>query len=119
MKHHLFALFTLMCLATVPVQAQTTRDMKTEAAQDFEKAETALNAMFKKVLAKLSPKGAAALEESQRAWLIYREKTAIAYGTGAEGGTLEGLLFVRCKEAITKNRTAELKKIFLSETPPY
>jgi uncharacterized protein YecT (DUF1311 family) len=94
-------------------------EMKLAAARDFEEADAELNAVYKQVRARLSPKGAAALRDAQRAWVIFRDKTAEAYGIGEEGGSNEGLMYIRCQEAITQNRTKELRLLFLSGGYPY
>ena len=36
--------------------------------------------------------------------MTFRNKTAEAYVTGEEGGSNEGLMYIRCQEAITQNR---------------
>jgi uncharacterized protein YecT (DUF1311 family) len=78
-----------------------------------------LNTVYKAALATRSEKGVAALREAQRAWITYRDAAAEAYGTGEEGDSLEALMVLRCSEALTKDRTAELKKLYLSDHYPY
>jgi hypothetical protein len=78
--------------------------MKENARKDLEVADAELNTVYKKILATRSEKGIAALREAQRAWIIYRDATAEAYGTGEEGGSLEALMVLRCSEALTKSR---------------
>lgn len=89
--------------------------MKGDSQNDLEKADAELNATYKKAIATLSEKGASALRDGQRAWITYRDKTAEAYGTGEEGGSLEGVMVITCSTELTRNRTAELKKLFLSD----
>lgn len=119
MKFPAITLLAALTLVVAPTHGQSMMEMKHAAQRDFEKADAELNAVYKKILAELSPKGAAALKEAQRAWIIFRDKTAEAYGTGEEGGSLEGLMYLRCVEAITQNRTKELKKLFLTDRYPY
>lgn len=109
----------LSLLTCVPVYSQSMVEMKQAALRDFEKADAELNAVYNKVLRQLSPKGVTALREAQRAWVTFRDKTAEAYGIGEEGGSNEGLMYIRCQEAITQNRTKELKLLFLSDGYPY
>ncbi len=108
----------LLC-AVRPVRGQSMVEMKHAAQRDFEKADAELNTLYKNVLSGLDPKGSAALRESQRAWVIVRDKTAEAYGTGEEGGSLEWLMYIRYQEAATQDRTRELKKLFQSDHYPY
>ncbi len=99
--------------------AQSMGTMKDRAQKDLDAAEVKLNAVYKQALATRSEKGAAALQEGQRAWITYRDGTCEAYGTGEEGGSLEGYMYLRCCEGLTKQRTEELKKLFLSDRYPY
>ncbi len=115
MKFSLLSLLVMFSLTLVSASGQSMIEMKHAAQRDFEKADAELNTVYKQVLTQLSPKGTAALKEAQRAWVVFRDKTAEAYGTGEEGGSLEGLMYIRCLEAITQNRTKELKKLFLSD----
>ncbi len=98
-----------LCLGSSDTPAQSMMEMTRIARRDYEKAETQLNSVYQKALARLSPKGKAALCEAQAAWIIYRDKNAEAYGTGEEGGSLEPYMAIRCREASTKSRIAELK----------
>ena len=114
-----FAVLWLL-IAAVPMHGgQPMMELKQAAQHNFEKADAELNTVYKSALDGLSPKGNAALRESQRAWIIFRNKTAEAYGTHEEGGSLEGLMRIQCEEAVTRERTGELKKLFLSDKYPY
>src|SRR5436305_4973465 len=110
---------SLLVLVGAHLSAQSMGSMKARAQHDLEIADAELNKVYKQALATRSEKGAAALKEAQRAWIIYRDSTCIAYGTGEEGGSLEGYIVVACSEALTKHRTEELKKLFLSDKYPY
>ena len=94
-------------------------EMKKEAGEVFERVDIELNTVYKNVLKQLSPKGTEAIKAAQRAWITFRDKTAEAYGTSEEGGSLEGLLRSNCMIAITQNRISELKSLFLSGGYPY
>ncbi len=116
----ILVLALLFAVAPAPAHGgQSMMELKQTARRDFEKADADLNVVYKDIVSQLSPKGAAALRESQRAWVIFRDKTAEAYGTHEEGGSLEGLMAIRCLEATTQNRTGELKKLFLCDQYPY
>ncbi len=115
MKRISILLTLVIAMTGTVLDAQSTWEMKRDSQSDLEKADAALNVAYKKALATLSEKGGAALREGQRAWITYRDKTAEAYGTGEEGGSLEGVMVITCATEMTKNRTAELKKLFLSD----
>lgn len=115
----LFFLAAVLVLTLSSTNAQSMGTMKENARKDLDVADAELNSVYKEALATRSEKGVKALREAQRAWIIYRDATAEAYGTGEEGGSLETLMVLRCSEALTKNRTAELKKLYLSDHYPY
>lgn len=119
MKASLTGLLITLFFATVPIHSQIDRPMIEAARKEFDQADADLNRVYKEVLAQLSPKGVTALKESQRAWLIFRDKTAEAYGASEEGGSNENVMFIRCSAAITRNRIKELKALFLSGHYPY
>jgi len=119
MKTSALAVLLLLNFAFVAAHGQIDRAMMQPAIAEFDKSDAELNAVYKKVLSQLSPKGLEALKEAQRAWLIFRDKTAEAYGTGEEGSSNEKVMYVRCAAAITRNRTKELKTLFLSDHYPY
>ena len=95
------------------------REMRREAGTTFEQVDIELNSVYKNVLKQLSPKGTEAIKAGQRAWIIFRDKTAEAYGMHEEGGSLEGLMRTNCLIEITQNRIKELKMLFLSGHYPY
>ena len=120
----------VLLLLGAPAHGQSMSAMKVTAEAEFEKADAELNKVYKQSLSGLSPKGTAtrlegrekevaALKEAQRAWITFRAKSAEAYGTSEEGGSLETLLAVRCSTTITRERTAQLKKMFQSGTEGY
>src|ERR1700689_3928981 len=107
MKTLIFTLFVMVTLVMTPARAESMNEMKRDAQRDFDKADAELNKVYQKSLDGLRPTGAGALKEAEHAWIIFRDKTAEAYGTQEEGGSLEGLMCIRCAEAITQNRIKE------------
>jgi len=98
------------------------------AAEEFAKADAALNAQWKET--RLTMKGRdqrwakyntperdrrpgyfASLLEAQRAWLAYRDAHCRLDGYFARGGSLEPLLVSTCKTALTEERTRELRSL--------
>lgn len=105
----------LLIASIAAAQAQSMLEMKAEAQRKFEQADTELNTVYRKVIASLSESGATALKEAQRAWLTARDKTAEASGSSEEGGSLQGLAIIQCREALTRHRTKELQELFLDQ----
>ncbi len=102
-------------------KAETQADLNTCAGFDFDKADKALNAQYKKTRAAMvaidadldnNMKGAEkALIKAQRAWVDYRDGECEAQGFQARGGSMEPMLVSGCKADLTKKRTKELKDL--------
>ena len=103
-------------------------EMNICAAHDFAKADAALNAQWKVTSAQMKsqdeeyekykssfapeePGYFESLLEAQRAWLKYRDAHCRLDGYNARGGSLERLLDLTCRTALTEARTEELRQI--------
>jgi len=102
--------------------AQTQADMNQCAADDYRKADAAMNAQWAETRAamlawdKASPasdnNGAAKrLLASQRAWLAYRDAACDVEGYSVEGGSMQPLIVSSCLAELTMRRTEELKSL--------
>lgn len=102
--------------------AQTQADMNQCAAEDYRKADAAMNAQWAETRAamlewdKASPpsddNGAAKrLLASQRAWLAYRDAACDVEGYSVEGGSMQPLMVSSCLADLTTRRTEELKSL--------
>ncbi len=95
------------------------QEMNICANRDFEKADAALNAVWK--LARKSAEdedeglegnlkgSAAALLAAQRGWLAYRDGSCELAGFEARGGSMEPMLVAGCLAEMTRARTKELQ----------
>jgi uncharacterized protein YecT (DUF1311 family) len=102
-------------------KAEAQTDLNICAARDFDTADKALNAQYKKTRAAMVAidgdldsdiKGAEkALVKAQRAWVDYRDGECEAAGFQARGGSMEPMLVSGCKADLTKKRTSELKEL--------
>ncbi|HEV7252330.1 MAG TPA: lysozyme inhibitor LprI family protein [Mesorhizobium sp.] len=128
-----FAAFALAALATSAWAQEpqpdcenpvTQMDMNICAGEDFSKADEALNAVYRKVMAamrdtdaelkEMSPDlvGAAdALKKAQRAWIDYRDGHCELAGFEARGGSMEPMLISGCMAELTQARTKELQAL--------
>ena len=102
--------------------AMTQVDMNQCAAEDYRKADAAMNAQWAETRAamlawdKATPpsddNGAAKrLLASQRAWLAFRDATCDVEGYSVEGGSMQPLVISSCLAALTTRRTEELKSL--------
>jgi uncharacterized protein YecT (DUF1311 family) len=89
--------------------ATATMELKECASADLQKADKALNATYKKLMAKLDDKIAKEkLKKAQRAWIAYRDANAEFSADEARGGTAEGLLYMGTITQMTEQREKEL-----------
>ena len=102
--------------------AMTQVDMNQCAAEDYRKADAAMNAQWAETRAamlawdKATPpsddNGAAKrLLASQRAWLAFRDAACDVEGYSVEGGSMQPLVISSCLAALTTRRTEELKSL--------
>ena len=112
MKAVLIAGLMLLCAAPAWAldckKASTQADMNACAAQSFGKADAALNAAYKDLMAKQDKAGQAGLKKAQRAWLQYRDLQCAFNTAGSFGGTVHPMVLAACREALTKAQTAVL-----------
>lgn len=101
--------------------AMTQSDMTACSQQDYETADVALNAAYRKTMARaqamdkdLADLGDAmvgaveALKTAQRAWIAYRDGQCALAGFEARGGSMEPMLVAGCLADLTTKRTDEL-----------
>jgi uncharacterized protein YecT (DUF1311 family) len=103
---------------------QAQQEMNWCAAQDYHKADAALNAQWKLTTAEMKqrdtrdgkqtdgrPGHMATLLAAQRAWLKYRDAQCDLEGYVFRGGSMEPLLVATCRTALTEARTKQLKDL--------
>ena len=104
--------------------AMSQADMNQCSYMDFEKADKALNAVYKEALASAAEadKQAAemgpdyvgavkALKKAQRAWIDYRDGHCDGMGYEAVGGSMQPMLISGCQARLTEHRTKELREL--------
>ena len=92
--------------------------------RNFERADAAMNAQWKKTLAALKemdreldrtydkdPGYYETTLAAQRAWLTYREQHCMAVSFEARGGSMSPMLDSGCKLQLTRERTKQLKEL--------
>jgi len=101
--------------------AQTQADMNSCSELEFQTADAALNAQYKKTRAAMLAVDAnleadmtgaeKALLAGQRGWIVYRDGECEAEGFQVRGGSMEPMLVSGCKATMTRLRTKELKEL--------
>jgi uncharacterized protein YecT (DUF1311 family) len=103
---------------------QAQQEMNWCAAQDFHKADAALNAQWKLSSTEMKnrdtrdgkpadgrPGHMATLLTGQRAWLKFRDAQCDLEGYLFRGGSMEPLLVATCRTSLTEARTKQLKDL--------
>jgi uncharacterized protein YecT (DUF1311 family) len=114
-------LLIAMLLAGAPVQTQA--DMNRSTSATYAQADAAMTAQWKRTLAYMKGRDAqdtsrgggfgyaAALLESQRAWLKFRDTQCVIAGGEFAGGSAQGMAMATCKTRLSRDRTAQLKAL--------
>lgn len=94
------------------------------AYQEYERADAALNAQWKRTVATMKERDRSldrsydkrpgfydTLLAAQRAWLTYRDQHCASEGYSMRGGSAESMVISGCKTRLTEARTAQLKAL--------
>ena len=87
------------------------------AGDAYKKADAALNATYKQVMARLKDSEATAksLVVAQRAWIAYRDSECDFISSGVEGGSARPMIVAQCLEQLTTQRADDLKALLSCE----
>jgi uncharacterized protein YecT (DUF1311 family) len=116
----MFSVLMAAALAAAPQpnckNPQTQADMNICSGRAFKAADAAMTrqyniaaARMKRIDAEAEPGYFAALLDSQRAWLKFRDAQCRLEGYTTRGGTAEALNVNGCLEQLTRQRTKDLK----------
>ena len=112
----------LLMLAAAPLDCDENlpqQEMNICLAEDFKAADAELNRVWKPAYAAMqerdretgTPGYAAALLNSQRAWIAYRDAQCAVEANEMRGGSGEAMLLWGCKGRLTRERTMYLRGI--------
>lgn len=105
----------ILLLIAVPVAllcAQTQSEMNAQARAEFERADAELNKTYKALLARLSDaESKKKLEESQRAWIAFRDAEASFAADQVRGGSAAPVLRYMSMTESTEQRIKQLKSV--------
>ena len=124
-------ILALLLAAAVAAQQQpdckdpeTQADMNICAGRAFKAADAVMNRAYDVVVARMKrldksvdrtyddrPGYYAALLDSQRAWLKFRDSYCVVEGYYVRGGTMEPMVVSGCYEELTKQRTEQLQEL--------
>lgn len=105
----LIALFIFPALVPFSTcNAQSTSELKAQAYARYEKADKAMNVVYKKLLSSLNEEGQKRLKIFQRAWIAFRDAQADFDCHHFDGGKYEGLERIGSLDQQTQARTKRL-----------
>lgn len=126
MKKMTFIVLAALCLPLVfmagPTNAQGKKDPCANAqtqmelndcqAREYKKADGALNAVYKQLMAKIDDEGErGALKTAQQAWIKYRDANCEFESYLNKGGTMYSMVYDGCLTALTEERTRHLRDL--------
>lgn len=85
------------------------QEMNRCAAEEYKKADAELNKVYQQLLPKLEAAHKEKLKTAQRAWLSFRDAHCDYESLIFEGGTMQPLIQYSCLEAVTRERTKQLR----------
>ncbi|RFZ92209.1 DUF1311 domain-containing protein [Mucilaginibacter conchicola] len=123
MLRKIFPLFLLVMAFSSRLHAQsvdcskavTQTEMNICSAKEFAAADKELNTLYKQLMTRLAPGLKAALTQSQRKWVAFRDEEAKIYALLYEGGSMAPLAINNSKTQSTRARIKQLKDL-LEET---
>ncbi len=116
------AITLLIASVASPALAQTQVEMNRSAMAAFVRADSAMNREWSRTtdaMRRLDGQAggarAAALLESQRAWLRFRDAQCVVEGGRYAGGSLQGMTITNCRTRLTEDRRVQLRDLTRQE----
>lgn len=92
-------------------KAQTQLELNECAASEYKKADSELNAAYKKVFTLASKQQHDILKNAQNAWIKLRDADCGFIASGVEGGSIQPMIYSQCLTDKTRERTAYLESL--------
>ncbi|WP_313109311.1 lysozyme inhibitor LprI family protein [Atlantibacter sp.] len=92
-------------------KAQTQLELNECAASEYKKADSELNAAYKKVFTLASKQQHGILKNAQNAWIKLRDADCDFIASGVEGGSIQPMIYSQCLTDKTRERTAYLESL--------
>ncbi|WP_165461155.1 lysozyme inhibitor LprI family protein [Atlantibacter sp.] len=92
-------------------KAQTQLELNECAASEYKKADSELNAAYKKVFTLASKQQHDILKNAQNAWIKLRDADCDFIASGVEGGSIQPMIYSQCLTDKTRERTAYLESL--------
>ena len=89
--------------------AQSQMELYRQSAEDFQSADRQLNAVYTKMVARISPAGKASLQAAQLTWIRFRDQECEFEAMATIGGSIHPLIVNACLARLTIQRTKDLE----------
>jgi uncharacterized protein YecT (DUF1311 family) len=99
----------ILTLAAGAASAQTQLEMNERAGGELRKAEARMDAVYAKVLARISDAGKENLQAAQETWLRFRDQECDFETMGTKGGSIHPMVVAECRRRLTNQRIKDLK----------
>jgi uncharacterized protein YecT (DUF1311 family) len=94
-------------------EAFTVVEIRLCLSQRLEKAEALMQSSLKLLRSRLTSDQRAYLYRAQKAWLVYRDHSAVFVASSEEGGTLNAVEQLVVRTEMTEKRIGELEELLL------
>ena len=98
-----------MALAAGAAPAQTQLEMNERAGSGLRQAEARMDAVYAKVLAKISDVGKENLQSAQETWQRFRDQECEFETMGTKGGSIHPMVVAECRRRLTDQRIKDLE----------
>jgi uncharacterized protein YecT (DUF1311 family) len=98
-----------MALAAGPASAQTQLEMNERAGSGLRQAEARMDAVYAKVLARISDAGKENLQAAQETWQRFRDQECEFETMGTKGGSIHPMVVAECRRRLTDQRIKDLE----------
>ncbi|MBM3562345.1 MAG: DUF1311 domain-containing protein [Alphaproteobacteria bacterium] len=87
----------------------TQTDMNLCESDNFKQVDAQLNAVYAKLLKKISASGQSKLREAQKSWISYRDAQCAFETLGTLDGSIHNMVTAQCLADLTENQTKRLQ----------
>ena len=115
LKKYLFTVLLIIFYSSFHLEAQTQMEMEQTAYNDYKKADTELNKIYKLVVKILNEKEQKLLILAQKDWRKFRDSQCKFEVEQYNGGSIQPLMYFTCLKEQTNNRIVGLKAILEDE----
>lgn len=99
----------LTALAAGPASAQTQLEMNERAGSGLRQTEARMDAVYAKVLARISDAGKENLQSAQETWRRFRDQECEFETMGTKGGSIHPMVVAECRRRLTEQRIKDLE----------